>query len=345
MHAHQQAPRENRLPNSHPLYRAGACHPVGLRVCRTIIAAEATTPSRPTRALYSEGSASAVPATPPTPIRYSRCDVLLSSTTTPLRGRFARARALPHRSYLDAPTYRPPLKPARSTPPSTFPSRSPLSLDRSINYACPYRRIYLSIGSTPLSSLTAPKSTHFYVFCLVSFVLYAFNTRPARRLRPDHLLSNSSQPSCSPPLLHFAITFQALFQPCTGSPRLVASLLYVPGTYLLALQVFAIVRWSATEVLSIASTKSLRLHATYYLWAAPSSSSAPAARTTPSSASNSSGSPAHPRRVILSPCSTSYPSSSIATFPQLLQSCHAVARLPAAHLLLAIVRYVSWTST
>ncbi len=50
--------------------------------------------------------------------------------------------------------------------------------------------VYLAIGLYVLfRRWTAPKSTHFYVFCLVSFVLYAFKyTGEFDALRPGHLL-------------------------------------------------------------------------------------------------------------------------------------------------------------
>jgi two-component system NtrC family sensor kinase len=121
--------------------------------------------------------------------------------------------------------------------------------------------VYLLIGLyVLLRRWTAPKSTHFYVFCLVSFVLYAF--RPA--LVPEafdqvimwfNLVANALQPAL---FLHFAVSF---YDSAGGDPieekmpyrlrrGLLAALLYVPGAFLIGLQLWAMHFWSATEVLA-----------------------------------------------------------------------------------------------
>jgi two-component system, NtrC family, sensor kinase len=119
--------------------------------------------------------------------------------------------------------------------------------------------VYLFIGLYVLfRRWTAPKSTHFYVFCLVSFVLYAF--RPTfepglfdRVIYWGNLIANMLQPAL---FLHFAFSFTdevdgARAERRPRAPRwLLAALLYVPGAYLAGLQVWAMARWSATELLS-----------------------------------------------------------------------------------------------
>jgi PAS domain S-box-containing protein len=121
--------------------------------------------------------------------------------------------------------------------------------------------VYLLIGLyVLLRRWTAPKSTHFYVFCLVSFVLYAF--RPTfepgvfdRVIFWGNLLATMLQPAL---FLHFAVSFsdpaatelEGDTIPFTLRRRLLATLLYVPGAYLAGLQVWAMDRWSATGVLS-----------------------------------------------------------------------------------------------
>jgi len=119
--------------------------------------------------------------------------------------------------------------------------------------------VYLSIGLYVLfRRWTAPKSTHFYVFCLVSFVLYAF--RPTyepgvfdRVIYWFNQVATALQPAL---FLHFAVSFsvgagRAATRSQTRLRRwAMASLLYVPGAMLLGLMVWATLRWSATEVLA-----------------------------------------------------------------------------------------------
>jgi PAS domain S-box-containing protein len=119
--------------------------------------------------------------------------------------------------------------------------------------------VYLLIGLYVLfRRWTAPKSMHFYVFCLVSFVLYAFRSTGEPGLfdlviRWGNLLATMLQPAL---FLHFAVSF---FDSAGGDEgaaeraarrRLAAPLLYVPGIFLAGLQVWAELRWSATGVLS-----------------------------------------------------------------------------------------------
>ncbi|MGP8260115.1 MAG: ATP-binding protein [Acidobacteriaceae bacterium] len=122
--------------------------------------------------------------------------------------------------------------------------------------------VYLLIGLYVLfRRWTAPKSLHFYVFCLVSFVLYAFRStgEPGlfdRVIYWGNLIANMLQPAL---FLHFAVSFSdaaGAEEHAAAKTRnrlgrsLLPALLYVPGAYLVGLQGWAIERWSATGVLS-----------------------------------------------------------------------------------------------
>lgn len=118
--------------------------------------------------------------------------------------------------------------------------------------------VYLTIGLYVLfRRWTAPKATHFYVFCLVSFVLYAFRfTGAPGLLDPIILWGNLIATALQPALfLHFAISFsdgpeETERQRRSLVRKIVSALLYVPGVLLLGLQLWAMTFWSATEVLS-----------------------------------------------------------------------------------------------
>jgi PAS domain S-box-containing protein len=147
--------------------------------------------------------------------------------------------------------------------------------DRTINLG--YRTIgvvYLLIGLYILfRRWTAPKSTHFYLFCLVSFILYTFKFT-GQLDSFDWLIywANYVATALQPALfLHFAITFSDT----APDPRRrlqrwsLAALLYIPGTLLLGLQVLAIEYWEATETLKHQLDKvALGYMAVYYVWAA-----------------------------------------------------------------------------
>ena len=122
--------------------------------------------------------------------------------------------------------------------------------------------VYLLIGLYVLfRRWTAPKSLHFYIFCLVSFVLYAFRSTGEPGLFDQviswgNLLATMLQPAL---FLHFAVSFNDLTGDDAGTTAkmrsrlgriLLPTLLYVPGAYLVGLQVWAIERWSATGILS-----------------------------------------------------------------------------------------------
>lgn len=128
--------------------------------------------------------------------------------------------------------------------------------DRSINQGLRFiALVYLCIGIYVLfRRWTAPKSTHFYVFCLVSFVLYAFKyTGQLDTFDEIVYWCNIAAGALQPALfLHFAFSFTG-DHPAVKRGRLrrriFCSLLYVPGIFLIALQYAAIHYWSATELL------------------------------------------------------------------------------------------------
>src|SRR5580700_2057357 len=123
--------------------------------------------------------------------------------------------------------------------------------DRSINQG--FRLIalvYLGIGLyVLLRRWTAPHSTHFYIFCLASFVLYAF-WYTGKQNEFDLIIywGGIGAAALQPALfLHFA---EAFSDDRRARRRLLACLIYLPGSLVVALQAIAIHQWSATELLS-----------------------------------------------------------------------------------------------
>jgi two-component system NtrC family sensor kinase len=123
--------------------------------------------------------------------------------------------------------------------------------DRNINYGLRLiALVYLLIGLYILfRRWTAPRSIHFYIFCLSSFVLYAFHFTGKLNLFDwiifwGNVVASAAQPAL---FLHFAFTFP---EPSpTMRRRRVAWLLYLPGLALVGLFVASIRLWSATELL------------------------------------------------------------------------------------------------
>ncbi len=115
--------------------------------------------------------------------------------------------------------------------------------------------VYLCIGIYVLfRRWTAPKSTHFYVFCLVSFVLYSFRyTGQFDTFDWIIYWGNIAAGAIQPALfLHFAFSFSSedsAEQRHWIRRRFVTALIYAPGIFLIGLQCVAINVWSATEVL------------------------------------------------------------------------------------------------
>jgi len=115
--------------------------------------------------------------------------------------------------------------------------------------------VYLSIGLYVLfRRWTAPKSTHFFVFCLVSFVLYAFKyTGQFDTFDWTIYWSNIVATAVQPALfLHFAVSFSDNFanrRRNLAGRRILTTLIYLPGLLLIGIQYTAIQFWSATEIL------------------------------------------------------------------------------------------------
>ena len=118
--------------------------------------------------------------------------------------------------------------------------------------------VYLFIGLYVLfRRWTAPKSTHFYVFCLVSYVLYGFRSTGEPGLLDQfiywgNMIATALQPAL---FLHFAVSFADADEGAVRVSRplrrhLLASLLYLPGLLLIGLQLWAINFLSATAILS-----------------------------------------------------------------------------------------------
>ncbi len=109
--------------------------------------------------------------------------------------------------------------------------------------------VYLGIGLyVLLRRWTAPHSTHFYIFCLVSFVLYSF-WYTGKLDEFDYVVywSGIGASALQPALfLHFA---QAFSRERRRRRQWLVALTYIPGVALVALQVLAQTEWSATELL------------------------------------------------------------------------------------------------
>ena len=114
---------------------------------------------------------------------------------------------------------------------------------------------YLGIGIYVLfRRWTAPKATHFYLFCLVSFVLFSFKFSTKfdtldQIVFWSNIVANALQPAL---FLHFAVSFIGVY-PVSRLARIRRAagiaLLYLPGCLLVALWLKAIYWWDATEFL------------------------------------------------------------------------------------------------
>jgi PAS domain S-box-containing protein len=109
--------------------------------------------------------------------------------------------------------------------------------------------VYLAIGLYILfRRWTAPKSTHFYVFCLVSFILYAFKyTGVLDGLDLSIYWASVVAMAVQPALfLHFAISFTGT-EGAQRRRRFLYPLLYLPGAALVVLRYLSLFHWSPTE--------------------------------------------------------------------------------------------------
>jgi two-component system, NtrC family, sensor kinase len=130
--------------------------------------------------------------------------------------------------------------------------------------------VYLSIGLYVLfRRWTAPRATHFYVFCLASFVLYSFNYTGKFNtfdwtIYWGRMLAGALQPAL---FLHFALAFPE--EQSSSRRNWIRSLIYLPGLAVFGLQVVAIVAWMATERLKARLDQvAMGYLAVYYILAA-----------------------------------------------------------------------------
>jgi two-component system NtrC family sensor kinase len=111
--------------------------------------------------------------------------------------------------------------------------------------------IYLAIGIYVLfRRWTAPRATHFYLFCLVSFAWYALKLTGMFDTADwivfwINTLAEALQPAL---FLHFALSFPEERMKGLGR-RWLVPVLYAPGIGLFGLWLMAINRWQATGVL------------------------------------------------------------------------------------------------
>ena len=115
--------------------------------------------------------------------------------------------------------------------------------------------VYLGIGLYVLfRRWTAPRSTHFYLFCLASFVLYSFKYTD-RFTDFDWVIywGNVAATALQPALfLHFALAFPIQStedRRILGIRRWLIALTYLPAIVIVGLRIVAINFWSATALL------------------------------------------------------------------------------------------------
>jgi two-component system, NtrC family, sensor kinase len=126
------------------------------------------------------------------------------------------------------------------------------SADRSMNIGLRLiALIYLSIGLyVLLRRWTAPKSTHFYLFCLVSFIFYSFHfTGKLNQFDWIIYWSNVVASLLQPALfLHFALTFPEINAKVRARKWLVW-VVYAPAAALIATHIFVINIVTPSEML------------------------------------------------------------------------------------------------
>ncbi|AXC12775.1 Sensor histidine kinase [Acidisarcina polymorpha] len=124
--------------------------------------------------------------------------------------------------------------------------------DRSLNQGFRFiALVYLGIGLYVLfRRWTAPRSTHFYIFCLASFVLYSFKYSDRFTdfdwvIYWGNVLATALQPAL---FLHFALAFPE-DKRLDKNRRWLIALTYVPAVAIVGLRITAINLWSATALL------------------------------------------------------------------------------------------------
>jgi len=143
--------------------------------------------------------------------------------------------------------------------------------DRSVNAGLRFiALIYLGIGLyVLLRRWTAPKSMHFYVFCLVSFIFYSFKYTGKLNAFDEMIYwSNVVAWLLQPALfLHFSLTFPE-DKPFVRRQRWTIPLVYVPAAALLALHVAALLLLTPSVVLIWNLDRLAMLYLTLYFVAA-----------------------------------------------------------------------------
>jgi PAS domain S-box-containing protein len=126
--------------------------------------------------------------------------------------------------------------------------------------------IYLAIGLYVLfRRWTAPKSTHFYVFCLLSFVLYSFHyTGKLNTFDWIIFWGNITAGVLQAALfLHFALTFPE-HRNVLKKMRWLIAIVYLPGAFLLGGWIYARLQLRATESLRWNLDRLQMLYTTIY---------------------------------------------------------------------------------
>ena len=122
--------------------------------------------------------------------------------------------------------------------------------ERSLNYWLRFiALIYLGIGLyVLLRRWTAPSSTHFYIFCLVSFIFYAFKfTGKLNQFDWTIYWGNVTAWLLQPALfLHFVLTFPEK-RDFVRKHRWIIPAIYVPGALLLGVHILALEYLKASE--------------------------------------------------------------------------------------------------
>ncbi len=125
-------------------------------------------------------------------------------------------------------------------------------VDKSLNLGLRFiALIYLGIGLyVLLRRWTAPKSTHFYLFCLVSFIFYSFKyTGKLNQFDWIVYWANVSAWMLQPAMfLHFSLTFPETKE-FVRKRRWLIPAVYVPGMILLVLHVLVLRVFAPSEIL------------------------------------------------------------------------------------------------
>src|ERR1051325_8883972 len=131
--------------------------------------------------------------------------------------------------------------------------------------------IYLGIGLyVLLRRWTAPASTHFYIFCLVSFILYSFHyTSKLNQFDWTIYWSNVVAWLLQPALfLHFVLVFPEKLE-VAKKHRWSLALIYIPGAVLLTIRLLAFRFAQATENLRVGLDRiDMAYQATFFIAAA-----------------------------------------------------------------------------